>query len=156
MVTEVQATISKLGSMPERRGNLHVGVWLVDSDDYESILEPVTDYRCPDPASADVDDPAASGCRQVGEGAGYNWSMLTDMTLGSKLVVRIAEGDVTRFRYAEAPTLTVNETSTSLRVRGACTITGAHTWNDIGRLWFGSAKVRVHSCDMRQDAFYVS
>ena len=156
VVTEVVARISKLGAMPGRRGNLHVADWLVDSDDYESILEPVTDYRCPDPASADADDPVASGCSQVGEGAGYNWSLLTDMTVGSKLVVRIPEGDVTRFRYAATPTRTLNEASTSLRVRGACTIAGAHTWNDIGRLAFGSAKIRVDSCDMRQDVFYVA
>ena len=89
MVTELVATISKVGSMPGRRGNLHVAEWLVDSDDYESILEPVTDYRCPDPASADTSDPLASGCTHVGEGAGYNWSLLTDATVGSKLVVRI-------------------------------------------------------------------
>ena len=140
--------------MPGRRGNLHVASWLVDSDDYESILEPVVDYRCTDPSSADSGDPVASGCTQVGEGAGYNWSLLSDTTVGSKLVIRIAEGDVARFRFAGSPTVTVNQTSQSLRVRGACTIGGAHTWADIGRLAFGSAKVRVDSCDMRQDAFY--
>ena len=154
VATEVTATISKLGSMPGRLGNFHVATWLVDSDDYESILEPVVDYRCPDPAAADADDPEASGCTLKGEGAGYNWSLLSDATVGSKLVVRIAEGDVTRFRYVGSPSATVNQTSTSLRVRGACTISGAHTWTDIGRLAFGSAKVRVDSCDMRQDVFY--
>lgn len=150
----VDAVISKVGWMPARRGNLHVASWHVDADDYESILEPILDYRCADPVSADTADPVASGCSHVGEGAGYNWSLRSDTTVGAKLVVRILEGDVTRFRYVVPPAMTVNETSRSLLVRGECTIGGAHTWTDIGRLYFGSANVRVDSCQMRQDAHF--
>ena len=118
VVTEVNATISKLGSMPGRRGNLHVATWLVDSDDYESILEPVVDYRCPDPSTADADDPEASGCTQKGEGAGYNWSLLGDTTVGSKLVIRIAEGDVDPLQVRRVADRDGEPDLESLRVRG--------------------------------------
>ena len=152
--TRADALISKVGWMPGRHGNLHVASWHVDADDYESILEPVVDYRCGDPTSADAGDPVGSGCRQVGEGAGYNWSLRSDITVGSKLVVRIPEGDVTRLRFSGSPTVTVNATSQSVLVSGECSIGGAHTWSDIGRLYFGSANVRVDSCQLRQGAHY--
>ena len=50
--------------------------------------------------------------------------------------------------------MTVNETSQSVLVRGECSIGGAHTWSDLGRLYFGPAHVRVDSCQLGQDAHY--
>lgn len=73
------------------------------SDDDESILEPLFDYRCPDPTTASAADPEASRCTLVGEGAGYNRTAVFDMTFGATLVARLGNGDVTRIRTAGAP-----------------------------------------------------
>ncbi len=153
LITHVNLTVSKLGWLSGRRGNFHVGSWHVDGDDYESILEPLSDFRCPDPAAASAADPEGSGCVKLGEGAGDDFSMVFDATWGHKLVLRQQNGDVVRFRPAGTPTVTLNTGYPTATFRSGCSVSGDHTWAPLGHVHFGSAW-RVEACDFRQDAYY--
>lgn len=49
--------------------------------------------------------------------------------------------------------MVVDTASRTVSLRAACALGGAHTWDGIGRLSFGSS-VRVESCDIRQTAYF--
>jgi hypothetical protein len=78
--------------------------------------------------------------------------MVFDATWGHKLVLRQQNGDVTRFRPAGTPTVTLNTAYATATFRSSCTVTGDHTWDTLRAHWGG--KWRVEECDFRQDAYY--
>ena len=145
------ATVSTTGWMTGIPGNYHVFDWYVGTENGYNEVN-VANYRCPDPAAVDVNDPLASGCvvraASYGE-AGY----LPLWKVGQSLALR-SDGSTPKFTQVGVPSVTFGlpgspddpNPRAHLEVRADCAISGAEDWEGVGRVRFAAANVTVHDC----------
>ncbi len=159
------AVFSKTGPLAGQPGNFHVFEWHVNTSHWFNEVD-VANYRCPDPALVDVDDPIASGCVAKASGFGEadtsNWGTYK---VGQSLTLPYNDS-APKFSQVGTPTTTFGISPivyddlpfphhrAGLHIVADCSISGTGFWDGVGSVRLGSTSVTVHSCSTRTNVHY--
>ena len=151
------AVFSKRGTLTGHPGNFHVFTWSVNTSHWYNEVD-VANYRCPDPAMVDVDDPSGSGCVAKASSFGEADSDTNGIFKVGQSLALPWNGSTPKLSQVGTPTTTFGVSPivyddlpfphhrAGLYIVADCSISGTAFWDGVGKVRLGSPSITVHSC----------